>query len=97
MRFLILGSNGMAGNTIAVYLKETGHEVLGYAREKSLYFDSVIGDAYNTVQLKEVIDSGNFDSIINCVGLLNQFAENNKPGAVFLNSYLPHYLSLIHI
>ena len=93
MRFLILGSNGMAGNTIAVYLKETGHEVLGYARERSLYFDSVIGDAYNTVQLKEVIDSGNFDSIINCVGLLNQFAENNKPGAVFLNSYLPHYLA----
>lgn len=95
MKFLVLGSNGMAGNTIAVYLKEQGHYVLGYAKKKSLYFDSVVGDALNTNMLADIIRTGDFDSIINCVGLLNQFAETNKSDAVFLNSYLPHYLAKI--
>lgn len=92
MRFLILGSNGMARNTIVVYLKGTGHEVLRHAREKSLYLDSVIGDTYNMAQLKEAMNSRSFDSITNHVGLLNQLAENNKPSAVFLSSYLSRYL-----
>jgi dTDP-4-dehydrorhamnose reductase len=31
--------------------------------------------------------------VINCIGILNKNAEINKHEAVFLNSYLPHYLS----
>jgi dTDP-4-dehydrorhamnose reductase len=33
--------------------------------------------------------------VINCIGILNKNAEINKHEAVFLNSYLPHYLSYI--
>ena len=36
-----------------------------------------------------------FDTVINCIGVLNQFAERDKAGAVYLNSYLPHYLAKI--
>lgn len=93
MKFLILGSNGMAGNTIAIYLKEQGHQVIGFARDYSPYFETIVGDAFNTQLLKQVIDEGEFDTVINCIGMLNQFAENNKQAAVFLNAYLPHYLA----
>lgn len=93
MRFLVLGCNGMAGHLISLYLKDKGHEVLGFARTKSVLVDSVVGDATNKSLLKEIIGVNRFDSIINCIGLLNQAAENNKTKAVLLNSFLPHFLS----
>lgn len=93
MKFLVLGCNGMAGHMISLYLKEQGHEVLGFARTKSALVDSVIGDATDMPFIKEVIGVNKFDTVINCIGLLNQFAESNKAGAVYLNSYLPHFLA----
>lgn len=93
MKFLILGCNGMAGHMISLYLKEQGHEVFGFDRSKSRYINSVAGDARNTEFLRNLIKDGKYDSVINCIGVLNQFAENNKELAVFLNSYLPHFLA----
>lgn len=93
MRFLILGCNGMAGHTISLYLKEQGHEVIGFALTKSKLVDSVTGDAKNTAFIKELVGVNKFDSVINCIGVLNQFAENNKADATYLNSYFPHYLA----
>ncbi len=93
MKFLILGCNGMAGHTISLYLKKQGHEVFGFDIKKSNIIDSVSGDARNTDFIREIIINGKYDSIINCIGILNQFAEQNKPLAVFLNSYLPHFLA----
>ena len=92
MNFLILGCNGMAGHTIALYLKERNHKVLGFDREKSKYIESVAGNAFDTDFLSSLIKRGNFDTIINCIGILNQFAEQKKATATFLNSYLPHFL-----
>ncbi len=93
MRFLVLGCNGMAGHMISLYLKEKGHSVMGLARSKSELVDSVVGDASNLDFLRDVIGIDQYDSIINCIGILNQFAEKDKAGAVYLNSYLPHYLA----
>ena len=95
MKFLVIGCNGMAGHVISLYLKEQGHSVTGYARQKSEFVDTVIGDALDIDLLKNTIYKGNYDSIINCVGLLNQFAENNHADAVLLNGYLPHFLASI--
>lgn len=95
MKFLVLGCNGMAGHMIALYLKERGHQVLGFDQEKSQYVNCVVGNAANLNFLKSLIENGHFDSVINCIGLLNQFAENNKEKAVFLNAYLPHFLAEI--
>lgn len=95
MKFLILGCNGMAGHVISIYLKERGHNVIGYAREKSRFVQTIVGDVANFEELKHAVLSGKYDSVINCVGLLNQFAESNHAGAVLLNSYLPHYLASI--
>jgi len=93
MKFLVLGCNGMAGHMISLYLKEQGHDVTGFARSKSRFVDTIIGDAGDTALIKESVDSGKYDSVINCLGLLNQFAEKNKSQAVFLNGFLPHYLA----
>jgi len=92
MKFFVLGCNGMAGHTISLYLKEQGHDVLGFGRLKSQYVDSVVGDVRETEVLRELITAGNYDAVINCIGILNQYAEQNKALATFLNSYLPHFL-----
>lgn len=93
MKFLVLGCNGMAGHMISLYLKEQGHDVLGFALTKSQLVNSVTGDATNAALIKEIVGVNKFDSVINCIGLLNQFAENNKAGAAYLNAYFPHYLA----
>ncbi len=95
MKFLVLGCNGMAGHTVSLYLKEHGHDILGFDTRKSLYVDSVTGNACDTEQLSHLITNGRFDSVINCIGILNQFAEEKKELATFLNSYLPHFLAKI--
>lgn len=95
MKFLVIGSNGMAGHIISLYLKEQGHDVTGYAREKSKYVDTVVGDATDFELLKNTIMHEKYDSVINCVGILNQFAESDHANAVLVNGYLPHYLAKI--
>ena len=94
MKFLVLGCNGMAGHTISMYLQEKGHDVTGFDRNKSSILDkSVGGNAFDTESLKEMIVKGNYDTVINCIGILNQFAEENKALATFLNAYFPHFLA----
>lgn len=93
MRFLVLGCNGMAGHLISIYLKEKGHLVIGYAREQSRFIDTIIGDATDFDLLKRTVIQGKYDTVINCVGVLNQFAEKDHANAVLLNGYLPHFLA----
>lgn len=95
MNFLVLGCNGMAGHMISLYLKEKGYNVTGYARHVSYYVQTILGDVKDLALLKDVVYRGKYDYVINCIGLLNQYAEMNPAEAVFLNSYLPHYLCQI--
>lgn len=95
MKFLVLGCNGMAGHLISVYLKERGHDVMGFARTPSAYVKSITGDALDTDGIRAAVRGGKYDTVINCIGLLNQLAEKKKADAVFLNGYLPHYLAEI--
>ena len=85
----------MAGHIISLYLKEQGHSVTGYARQNSKYVDTILGDASDFELLNSTVLKGNYDSVINCIGLLNQFAENDHAAAVLLNGYLPHFLAKI--
>lgn len=85
----------MAGHLISIYLKEVGHNVTAFSRRRFEYCNNIIGDITDFTYLKDVIAEGRFDAIINAIGILNSDAEENKPLAVLLNSYLPHYLSEI--
>ena len=96
MKILILGCNGMAGHLISLYFKEQEHEVVGFARQQSALLDTtMVGDASDFPLIQKIIEEGGFDAVINCIGLLNQFAEENKAMAVLLNGYLPHWLTEI--
>lgn len=95
MKFLVLGAGGMAGHTISMYLQENGHDVIGFGKRKISHCKSVTGDARALPAIRQLIKNGEFDSVINCIGILNQFAEQKKELAVFLNSYLPHFLAEI--
>lgn len=93
MKILVLGCNGMAGHMISLYLKEHGHDVYGFDRRPSIFIPSSTGDAMDASLIKELIGVNQYDTVINCIGLLNQFAENNKAAAAYLNSYFPHQLA----
>lgn len=95
MKFLILGCNGMAGHMISLYLKKCGYEVIGFARNKSKIISTIIGDATENGVLKKNIMEGGYDCIVNCIGLLNRNAEEEKDKAVYLNAYLPHFLAKV--
>ena len=93
MNILVLGAGGMAGYTISHYLHGKGHNVTGFARKKLSHCKYIEGDAKNTKLVTNLIKGNKFDTVINCIGILNQFAENRKDMAVYLNSYFPHFLA----
>ncbi len=95
MKVFICGCNGMAGHTISLYLQERGHEVYGFDLKESKYIKSFAGNAFDTDTLARVIKEGNYDSVINCIGVLNQSAEDNHAIAAFLNGYFPHFLATV--
>ena len=93
MRFLVLGASGMAGHLISLYLKERGHDVTGFSRRGVPFLNSqVLGDARDEELLTKTVESGSYDVVINCVGILNKAAETN-PDAAWLNGELPHALA----
>ena len=93
MKVLVLGAAGMAGHVIALYFKEKGHEVTGFVTRPISFCNYIIGDARDIKSLKKILLEGEYDAVINCIGVLNQFAESNPSSAIFLNSYLPHFVT----
>lgn len=92
-KILVLGCNGMAGHMISVYLKEKGYNITGFAREASPFIKTEIGDAKDAARLTNIIVNGKYDIVVNALGILNQFAENNHGDAVYINSYIPHFIA----
>lgn len=97
MKFLILGSTGMAGHLITTYLRERGHEVYGLSRRKIFPHVDIVLDVTRQKELAEIIRGENFNCIVNCVGILNRAAEDYKTLAIKINSELPHFLAEITI
>ncbi len=87
MKLLILGSKGMVGHVVALYLKEKGYVIEGYGEKEPILEDySVLG---------ELIRNNSYDAVINCTAIINQDAETDKVGAVKINSLLPHFLESV--
>lgn len=92
MKILVLGGAGMAGHVISLYFKGRGYDVVAYTTKPIGFCKNIVGNALDTVHFKNVIIEGNYDVVINCIGLLNHAAEENSSLAVYLNSYLPHLI-----
>ena len=92
MRVLVLGGGGMAGHMISLYFKERGYDVTALTIRPFPLCHNILVDVLDTKNLEMLIHKGNYDVIINCVGILNQFAEENPYLAECLNSKLPHFI-----
>jgi dTDP-4-dehydrorhamnose reductase len=90
VKLLILGSEGMLGHVVRLHFQENGHTVKGTSRSNGS--DYVFDAAKNIGGIEKIIDDYKPDAIINCIGILNKVAEDNKSLAVMVNSYLPHYV-----
>jgi len=91
MNILVLGSQGMLGHVVKLHFEEKGHTVKGTSRNATN--DTFSFDATkNITDLERFIDEFKPDVVINCIGILNKVAEDNKTLAVMANSYLPHYV-----
>lgn len=93
MKILVLGSIGMAGHTITLYFKERGHHVVAYSMSPFPYCENIIGNAFDTENFKSMLLEGQYDAVINCIGILNQVADEYPSKAVYLNSYIPHLIA----
>ncbi len=92
-RVLVLGSTGMAGHVITMHLmKNPSFLVFNVSRRSRLNRHTALMDVMDIGRLDEYLREISPDVIVNCIGVLNQFASAEKDRAVFLNSYLPHYL-----
>jgi len=94
LNYLILGVNGMAGHIIAQYLKEKGHTVLGFAREKSPICKTFTGDARDKDDVKGLLEeAAHYDVVVNCIGILNKHVDAKPSDGIYLNSVFPHLLA----
>lgn len=91
--YLILGVNGMAGHMIAQYLKEQGHVVYGFARQKSAVCETMIGDATCKENIQKALHAHEYDYVINAIGVLNKSVDEHLSDGIYLNSVLPHFLA----
>ncbi len=90
---LVLGSEGMLGHVVKHYFQENGYDVMGTSRSgrEDYTFDATKNLKDAEIFIQEIKP----DVVINCIGILNKVAEEDKPLAVLVNSYLPHYLGEI--
>lgn len=93
MKALVLGAGGMAGHVITMYLKEQGHTVTGVARRNLAFCNTIIADITNITEVRNILDSGGFDAVINAVGILPGAINKNLSNGIWINSCFPHLLS----
>ncbi|MCT4592691.1 MAG: sugar nucleotide-binding protein [Anaeromicrobium sp.] len=92
MKILVLGTGGMAGHLVAIYLREKGHRVTGFSKTPLSYCENIVGNALDKKTLEEAVTCEPFDAVINCIGVLNKEVDNHIADGIFLNSYLPHFI-----
>ncbi|MGA5688821.1 dTDP-4-dehydrorhamnose reductase family protein [Cytobacillus pseudoceanisediminis] len=92
MKVLVLGGKGMAGHMIVNYLQRQPQYDVMYTSRNKEDKDGIYLDITDSIMLEEVINNEKPDLIINCIGILNDYAANNQKLAFQVNSLLPHQL-----
>lgn len=93
-KVLVLGASGLIGHQIYNHLKTIDlYEVYGFRNRNNKFSEMVAVDARNESKLLLEINKISPDLIINCIGILISESRNNPANAIFLNAYLPNFLS----
>ncbi len=92
-KLLIFGSAGMAGHMITYYfLSLKNYNVIDLSFPKKLNSNSILLNIEDSRAVEDVIKSNKPDIVINCIGVLIKFSEENPDKAIYINSYFPHFL-----
>ena len=105
-RILILGVEGMLGNTLFLYLINSGkfiikgtqrskkNKIYNYKNLNKLLIKNL--DVTNFDKIKKLIVKFKPNYIINCIGITNkQISKNSEINILKTNSLLPKFLSLL--
>ena len=93
---LVIGASGMVGHVISLYFKEKGYKVITLTRSQKVFEDTILLDLKNESVLEIFLKHNNFDIIVNCSAILVHQSEESKNNAVFINSYIPHFLEAFY-
>ena len=91
-KVLILGSTGLIGHQVYIYLKKKNKYELFNISKTKLNSDTIVLDAINYLKLEEEITKIKPQFIINCIGVLIEESEQFPDIAANLNSKLPKKL-----
>jgi dTDP-4-dehydrorhamnose reductase len=92
-KILVLGSTGMLGHVLYDTIKQhTNYEVVDLVFRHKLNKNSIICDVTDKYKLADVVEKVNPDIIVNCIGVLIKGSTYNPSNAIYINSFLPHYL-----
>jgi dTDP-4-dehydrorhamnose reductase len=83
----------MAGHVIATYLTEKKYQVTVLSGRTAWDKKTVLLDVREKSDLEEFLEKRNYNLVINAIAILGQQSEREKGKAVYLNSYLPHWLA----
>lgn len=90
---LVLGSAGMAGHAVTLTLnKNKDLNTYNVSHSRKLNNQSTNMDVMELEKFDRFLNTLQLDVVINCTGILNEFAEKFKDKAAFINGYLPHFL-----
>ncbi len=94
MKVLILGSSGLLGNTLKIFLKEKKIKTYFISKKKSYKNNFYLKNFKNKKKLEQIIKIINPGYIINCIGATHHHKTyENKNDTKFINSILPFFLS----
>ena len=94
MKVLILGSNGLLGNTLSLFLKKKNIKLFFISRKKKSSRHFYIENLKNFDKLKKLIQNIEPNYIINCVGITHHHKSyKSKKETRIINTSLPIYLS----
>lgn len=92
-KIIVLGSNGMAGHIITLYLLEQKkYEIYDFCHNKKIRKESINVDVTNTKALNLLFEEIKPDIVINCIGILKENCDKNLLLSSFINSFFPKYL-----
>lgn len=90
VKIVILGSTGMLGNAVSKVFENSHFEVFRSCRKKQYLDNNVFYfDALNS----PLDDIPECDYLINCIGIIKPYMNNNLSDNIYINSIFPRKLS----
>ncbi|SEG36582.1 SDR family oxidoreductase [Paenibacillus sp. UNC499MF] len=93
MKLLVTGGQGMAGHVMVRYLRRLPGFQVAYTTRDESDREGLLADARDTARIRGIIGTFRPDAVINCIGVLNQFAEADPVNAYRVNGIFPHELA----